>query len=155
MWRSFNWITGFQIRTVVKTAKESVDLGLEANYDNVKKIARSLYYALCLKHKTFKFLNEYVILIFLKFIFRQIYVTWLYLAMKFSYVILICIHLAIFKHFIGNFEFAFGVLNQKEWQATGHFPRVTVCDFSVCFIDNLNLLNFIDISNGSNIKLYS
>lgn len=38
------------------------------------------------------------------------FVTLLYLTMKVSYLVLICFHLAVFKHFIGNLNFAFGIL---------------------------------------------
>jgi len=120
MWRSFNWVTGYQIRTIVTTAKESVSLSAEDNKDKVKKIARSMFHASQLKHQTIRFLNE------------QRFVTFLYLAMKLSYLVLICFHLVVFKHFLGSFDFAFGVLKSKgEWTDSGLFPRVTVCDFSI------------------------
>lgn len=54
--------------------------------------------------------------------------------MKVFYLFLIAIHLMIFKHFLGSFDFAFSVIQYKgEWEQSGIFPRVTVCDFSVCF----------------------
>ena len=52
--------------------------------------------------------------------------------MKLTYLVLICFHLAVFKHFIGSLSFAFGVLEAPgDWQQSGLFPRVTVCDFTV------------------------
>lgn len=59
-------------------------------------------------------------------------VTFLYMTMKLSYLILILFHLWVFKHFIGDLSFAFGVIKHRgEWEQSGLFPRVTVCDFSV------------------------
>ncbi|KAI6172603.1 Innexin family-containing protein [Aphelenchoides besseyi] len=116
MWRSFNWVTGFQIRAITTTAMESASLTLDENKEAVRKIARSIYYASQLKHRTL----------------QQKFVTALYLAMKISYLVLICFHLAIFKHFIGNLSFALSILqNPGEWEVSGLFPRVTVCDFTI------------------------
>jgi hypothetical protein len=120
MWRSFNWITGYQIRAITTSAKQSMALSFEDNKEVVQKIARSIYYASKLKHRTLRLMNE------------QKFVTLLYLAMKLSYLVLICFHLAVFKHFIGSFSFAFGILEHPgEWEQSGLFPRVTVCDFSI------------------------
>lgn len=60
--------------------------------------------------------------------------TLLYLTMKVLYLILIGIHLFIFKHFLGSLNFAYDILKHKgDWKKSGIFPRITVCDFSVCF----------------------
>ncbi|KAI6232919.1 Innexin family-containing protein [Aphelenchoides fujianensis] len=119
-WRSFNWITGFQIRAITSAAKESVALTLDENKEAVRKIARSIYYASQLKHRTLNCMNE------------QKFVTALYLSMKFSYLLLICLHLAVFQRFIGSLGFALNILqNPGEWEKTSLFPRVTVCDFEI------------------------
>lgn len=120
IWRSFNWISGFQIRTIVKTAKESAVLPQAENREVVLKIARSMYHATKLRHRTLNMINP------------QMLVTFLYMTMKLSYLLLICFHLFVFKHFIGNLSFAFGVIEHRgEWEKSGLFPRVTVCDFSI------------------------
>uniref|UniRef100_A0A914HZ79 Multifunctional fusion protein n=1 Tax=Globodera rostochiensis TaxID=31243 RepID=A0A914HZ79_GLORO len=120
LWRSLNWITGYQIHAIVTAAKDSVEQSADESQLTVDKIARSLLHAVQLRHRTFLCLRA------------QQFVTVLYLSIKLSYLLLICFHLLIFKYFLGSLDFALGfVRHPGNWQQTGHFPRVTVCDFSV------------------------
>jgi hypothetical protein len=120
IWRAFNWISGFQIRMIITAAKESQTKSEEEIKKSVGTIAKAMYHASLLRHRTLICLRE------------QKFVTFLYLFMKLCYLLLICFHLAIFKHFIGNLGFAWDVVASKaEWEHNGLFPRVTVCDFSI------------------------
>lgn len=118
IWRSFNWLSGFQIRAVVSASKDEQDTF--KNNDLTKIIAKSLFHASQQQHQPICFVQ------------KQTFVAFLYLTMKLAYVLLICFHLCLFKFFIGNIDFAIGILDHKgEWRQSGHFPRVTVCDFNV------------------------
>jgi len=120
IWRAFNWISGYQIRMIITAAKENFTKSEEDTAKSVETISKSMYHASLLRHRTLICLRE------------QKFVTFLYFLMKLSYLFLICFHLGIFKHFIGNLGFAWSVLASKaEWEQNGLFPRVTVCDFSI------------------------
>lgn len=117
IWRSFNWLSGFQVKAVVSASKE---VEQQTNDEITKIIAKSLFHASQQQHQPICFVQ------------KQHFVGFLFLTMKLAYVLLICFHLCLFKFFIGNIDFAIGILDHKgEWRQSGHFPRVTVCDFNV------------------------
>jgi hypothetical protein len=62
----------------------------------------------------------------------QKFISYTYFGMKFFYLILICIHMYVFKVFIGSLTFAIDILHSGvEWRQSGLFPRVTVCDMQI------------------------
>ncbi|KAL3074245.1 hypothetical protein niasHS_015075 [Heterodera schachtii] len=98
----------------------AVEQSADESQATVDKIVRSLLHAARHRQRTFFCIKS------------QCFVTVLYLSMKFAYLLLICSHLLIFHHFLGSLNFALGFARHPgDWQQTGHFPRVTVCDFSV------------------------
>ncbi|CAJ0947761.1 unnamed protein product, partial [Mesorhabditis belari] len=73
------------------------------------------------------------------------YVSILYVATKILYAINIGLQFGILNACLKNdqyFLFGFQVLNDlvagRPWTETGHFPRVTLCDFEVRYLANLN-----------------
>lgn len=68
---------------------------------------------------------------------KGIYLTALYLFTKLLYVGNVVLQFVILNAFLGpQYTFwGFGILNDifngREWQESGHFPRVTLCDFNV------------------------
>uniref|UniRef100_A0A0K0FAH2 Innexin n=1 Tax=Strongyloides venezuelensis TaxID=75913 RepID=A0A0K0FAH2_STRVS len=72
------------------------------------------------------------------------YLVGLYCFTKFLYVLNVFIQFVILNTFLGpQYTFwGYGILqdliNGREWEESGHFPRVTMCDFNVRVLGNIH-----------------
>ncbi|KJH41987.1 putative innexin-19 [Dictyocaulus viviparus] len=78
-------------------------------------------------------------------LFSGHYVSTLYLITKLLYTLNIVIQFVILNACLKSDEYLFfgfqvlqDLLNGKPWTESGHFPRVTLCDFEVRYLANLN-----------------
>uniref|UniRef100_F1L806 Innexin n=1 Tax=Ascaris suum TaxID=6253 RepID=F1L806_ASCSU len=91
-----------------------------------------------------------------------IYLIGLYLFTKLLYVVNVVMQFVILNAFLGP-QYTFwgaGILadiwNGKEWNESGHFPRVTMCDFNVRVLGNIHrwTVQCVLMINMFNEKIY-
>ena len=141
VWKAFNFSTGINVKSVLNNAamvKKKFDKSTRSL--QVEKAANHLVEALELQKelKTSKFFLS-------KFGKRSgIFLTTLYLFTKLLYVGNVVLQFVILNVFLGP-QYTFwgvGILsdiwNGKEWSESGHFPRVTMCDFNVRVLGNIH-----------------
>uniref|UniRef100_A0A1I8ARM7 Innexin n=1 Tax=Steinernema glaseri TaxID=37863 RepID=A0A1I8ARM7_9BILA len=153
MWRLLNWQTGLNIQNVVAAAVDSQTIidgaerrkAIESITDSLIDIldlqSSTLNSTLKLPNMGFSFLSK----LSLSRLLRGHYVTTLYMTIKICYTANIVLQFVLLNASLKSKEFAlfgFQVLSDlfhgKAWTESGHFPRVTLCDFEVRYLANLN-----------------
>lgn len=141
IWKALNFNTGINVKSVLNSAamvKKKFDRGTRS--EQVAKAANHLTEALEIQKelKTSTFL-------FGQFGKRRgIYLTGLYLFTKLLYVANIVLQFVILNTFLGPSYTLWGIgilkdlWNGHEWTESGHFPRVTMCDFNVRILGNIH-----------------
>ncbi|GMS90694.1 hypothetical protein PENTCL1PPCAC_12869, partial [Pristionchus entomophagus] len=90
------------------------------------------------------------------------YLTILYLSIKVFYLVQVFMQFIILNRFLSTkYTFwRFGILRDifsgREWEESGHFPRVTMCDFEVRFLGNKHrhTIQCVLMINMFNEKVY-
>jgi innexin len=141
MWRLFMGYSGFNVRRILQMAMDSSFSMPDSMYKNVRFMAR--YIETCIyRQRDFR----RGVGIRLRNCFAKCtcvccgrrygnYLVVLYFTIKFLYIINILAQLSLMEAFIGtNYTFygirvLYDLAKNRNWEHSGHFPRVTFCDF--------------------------
>ncbi|CEF70393.1 Innexin family-containing protein [Strongyloides ratti] len=141
IWRTFNFNSGINVKSILNNAalvKKKFDKG--SRNTQVLKAVNHMVEALEIQKEVKH--NSFTDIIFGKN--SGYYLVGLYCFTKFLYVINVFLQFVILNAFLGpQYTFwGYGILqdliNGREWEESGHFPRVTMCDFNVRVLGNIH-----------------
>jgi hypothetical protein len=142
IWKALNFNTGINVKNILNNAaKVKKKFDKESRSDQVQKAANHLLEALDMQRELKSNSANFIRTIGKR---KGIYLIALYLFTKFLYVLNVLFQFIILNEFLGpQYSFwGFGILqdlmNGKEWSESGHFPRVTLCDFNVRVLGNIH-----------------
>uniref|UniRef100_A0A1I7XVE8 Innexin n=1 Tax=Heterorhabditis bacteriophora TaxID=37862 RepID=A0A1I7XVE8_HETBA len=132
-WRAFNFSTGINVKEVLESsAKVKKNVTIKEREIQVTKAAIHLQEVLELQREL-----KIEAGLLSKLRKSGFYLSLLYVFTKLLYVVNIFLQFCIFSAFLGTnsafwgWEIFTDIWQGREWNETGHFPRVTMCDFTV------------------------
>ncbi|VDP06673.1 unnamed protein product [Soboliphyme baturini] len=144
-WRCFASHSGIRIHDIIKMATDERNVQPDVKTQNVKALAVHLQNALRFHRRLYrKRVTPHRILRFLNLPYTATYVSTMYLVSKALYMINVSGQLILMNRFLETDRYSlygFGaladVLNGTTWEKSGIFPRVTLCDFQVRVMGNV------------------
>ncbi|KAK0425045.1 hypothetical protein QR680_009002 [Steinernema hermaphroditum] len=136
IWRLLNWQSGIAVKGIVQMCQDVGNMQYEKRSSSVAVVASHLIESLKIQRTLVK---SGVLAAFLR---QGKYLNLLYLVVKCAYFLQVLVQFVILNNFLGTnytfwgFEILRDLANGREWQESGHFPRVTMCDFEVRVLGN-------------------
>uniref|UniRef100_A0A914US55 Innexin n=1 Tax=Plectus sambesii TaxID=2011161 RepID=A0A914US55_9BILA len=136
---------GIDILSIIKMAGDTENIHGEARTKAVNTITQHLEDSIALQESFSKRTTSTWRSIFLQFgKAKGFYVTFLYVATKMLYILNVAIQFLVMNDFLGQdnhlwgLQILYDLANGREWEESGNFPRVTLCDFEVRVLGNLH-----------------
>lgn len=138
-WRMLNWTSGVQTRAVITMAHNAAQMN--SNEEGMKNFINGI---VCHLHKSLKsknvcrsFIHSNPLIALVR-MFGDSFLSCIYIITKLLFIGNAALQCWILSVFLGNggFEMMKALMENRSWQTTGFFPRVTMCDFRVRGIGN-------------------
>uniref|UniRef100_A0A915BQ08 Innexin n=1 Tax=Parascaris univalens TaxID=6257 RepID=A0A915BQ08_PARUN len=136
IWHLLNWQSGIAVKGIVMMSQDVSNMQSEKRSESVAVVATHLYDSIRTQRKL---VRRGALTSLLQ---KGTYLTVLYLFVKFVYLVQAIAQFVLLNRFLGTnytfwgFEILRDLANGREWQESGHFPRVTMCDFDVRVLGN-------------------
>ncbi|VDP16939.1 unnamed protein product [Onchocerca flexuosa] len=159
-WRMLNWTSNVQTRAVISMADSvrQMDPCSDEAHDTVDAIASHIYHADKSTKRLHKILKNYNLLTIFARIFKQSYLSTIYIITKLLFVTNATVQFWIVSLYLGGngYELTKALMKQQTWQNTGLFPRVTMCDFKIRAMGNIHhhTIQCVLMANMFNEKIY-
>lgn len=137
------WSLGVKIKSILLWASKAISLDVKGRQEDLTKLANFIEESIKIETDSaqYHFHGCFAMCRRLTRLFGS-YVSCLYVVVKGLYVINVVSQFFLLNAFLGSTYDLWGyhilkdILAGRNWNETGHFPRVTSCDFTVISIAN-------------------
>uniref|UniRef100_A0A0N4ZJ42 Innexin n=1 Tax=Parastrongyloides trichosuri TaxID=131310 RepID=A0A0N4ZJ42_PARTI len=164
IWKYFAGQSGIKINELVKMACDNNNVKPEIKKANIKSLVTHLQGALKFhKRVKKKQIKQFKLLFLCNMPYSSAYVTLMYLLTKFLYLVNISLQLFLMNSFLETdrykyygLEAVIDLMKGKTWDQTGMFPRVSLCDFDVRVMGNIqeHTIQCVLVINIFNEKIF-
>ncbi|KRZ79807.1 Innexin unc-9 [Trichinella papuae] len=160
IWNFCNWKSGIYVKPILQLARDAAFIDIQKRETFIQLLSR--YLKRCISHHEEMRRHPRKLLCFKMCRISGSYLTYLYLFIKLLYVINVVLQFYLMNHFLGtNYQFwgleiLLDIAREREWSDSGHFPRVTLCDFDVRTMGNIHThtVQCVLMINMFNEKIY-
>lgn len=137
VWKLCNWHSGIQVQLVIDEAAKASDSTEQSARDkSISAVARSLEDVILRIDKSpgfFSRVKRWLCCLFASSSHSGNFLCSLYLVVKLLYMVNVVVQLYLMTNFLGTdgFQILNDLTGGHQWHESGHFPRVTMCDFSI------------------------
>jgi len=170
VWRLLNLQSGINVKNLVQMAITATNVDPNERHDTICVLTRHIEYAIIGQRKQ-NVNSPSAILKIKRILFRILccgyskqgnYLTFLYVVTKIFYLLNIVCQFTLMTAFLGTSYTFYGynilkdLVQGREWHENGHFPRVTLCDFAVRVLGNLqkHTIQCVLVINLFNEKIF-
>ncbi|XGW02502.1 hypothetical protein V3C99_014495 [Haemonchus contortus] len=164
LWQYLACHSGIKIHEVVKLSSDPNNIKPDIKRANIRSLTVHLQGALRFHRRLHKKqIRPHRLFWFCNLPYSAFFVTWMYLCTKFFYLANVCLQLLLMNKFLETDKYSwygFGamldLLNGTTWEQSGMFPRVSLCDFDVRVMGNVqeHTVQCVLIINIFNEKIF-
>uniref|UniRef100_A0A5S6QVZ4 Innexin n=1 Tax=Trichuris muris TaxID=70415 RepID=A0A5S6QVZ4_TRIMR len=145
IWKYLASHSGIRVHDIVRISLDERNVQTEVKLQNIKALTTHIQNALRFHGRLRRRqVTPHRFLRFLNLPYSAVYICTVYLITKCLFLANVCLQLMLMNRFLGTdkyrwygFEALRDVINGTDWETSGMFPRVTLCDFQVRVMGNV------------------